>query len=67
MNKRGQKGLCLQIAAIYRIHVQDILESSYSNRLAGMKITIASHEVKAPVTTQDEPLPDQATQRLQHP
>lgn len=61
-----RKGLCLHIPATYHIHVQGILESGYSNRLAGMKITTASQKDEAPVTTLEGALPDQPAHRLQY-
>jgi hypothetical protein len=46
--------------AIYRIRVRGELHKSWSNRLAGMEITVERYEYKKPVTVLQGPLRDQA-------
>ena len=46
--------------AVYRIRVQGQLDASWSDRLAGMTITVDSENEQKPVTTLEGLLTDQA-------
>jgi hypothetical protein len=49
-----------RIPAIYRIRVSGKLDASWSDRLAGMTITVDSQQGQKPVTTLEGLLTDQA-------
>lgn len=55
-----RKRLSLATPSIYRINVQGYLEEVWSDRLAGMKITMNIPEYQNPVTTLVGKLKDQS-------
>lgn len=54
------KGLKLETPASYRIRVQGRLDSSWSDYLGGMSITLSTSKDKAPMSILVGHLPDQA-------
>ncbi len=60
IEKNSFKNFSSKKPAVYRIRVQGQLEDSWSERLAGMIITVKLHEDEKPVTTLEGLLTDQA-------
>ena len=60
MSEKKSKRLTLDSKAVYRIQVQGCLEESWSDRLAGMEITMNIQVYQDPVTTLLGEVKDQA-------
>jgi len=56
----ARRRVSLEMPGAYKVAVQGVLDGSWSDRLGGMTITTETPEGRAPVTTLDGRLLDQA-------